>query len=89
MPEISQIPGFRFTSPLAVSIEDEGDGCWLARVAALDLWADGTSEEEALLELTASLTRLVADIYDAPLARLGQIPQRWQAYLRQVAVKTG
>lgn len=89
MPEISQIPGFRFTSPLAVSVEDEGDGCWLARVAALDLWADGATEEEALRELADSLAHLVADIYDAPLASLGSGPQRWQAYLRQVAVKTG
>jgi predicted RNase H-like HicB family nuclease len=89
MPEISQIPGFRFTSPLAVSIEREGEGYWLARVAALDLWADGATEEEALLELRTSLTHLAADIYDAPLARLGPVPQRWQAYLRQVAVKTG
>jgi predicted RNase H-like HicB family nuclease len=88
MPEISQIPGFRFTRPLSVSIEQEGDGYWLARIAALDLWADGQTEEEALSDLVASLTQLVADIYDAPLARLGSGPQRWQAYLHQVAIKT-
>ena len=88
MPEISQIPGFRFTSPLLVSLEQEGEGYWLARVAALDLWADGETEEEALFELQASLTKLAADIYDAPLSTLGPAPQRWQAYLRRVAVKT-
>jgi hypothetical protein len=89
MPEISQIPGFRFTSPLSVSVEREGEDYWLARVAALDLWADGKTEEEALHELAASLTQLALDIYDAPAARLGPGPQRWQAYLHRVAVKTG
>jgi predicted RNase H-like HicB family nuclease len=90
MPKIAAVPGFRFKEPLSVSIEHEGEGAgyWLARIAVLDLWADGETEEEALRELQSSLTQLAADLYDAPLATLGPRPQRWQAYLRQVAVKT-
>jgi len=90
MPTISAVPGFHFTKPLSISIEHEGEGSgyWLARIAALDLWADGETEEEALSDLRDSLAKLTADLWDAPLATLGSGPQRWQAYLRRVAVKT-
>ena len=85
MPQISQIPGFHFSPPLEVFVEQEGPWAWLARIAILDLWADGETEDAAIEEVRLSLMSLVDDIYDAPLARLGPGPQRWQATLRRIA----
>lgn len=79
---------YALNEPLMVSIEEyPGEDTVIASFPEIELFGEGATEAEALMNLKWSILDLYEELTDSSPDELGDLPKAWLSILRKIIIK--
>lgn len=80
--------GYDLTEPLPILIEEyPGDEVIIARLPELEVFGEGCTDSEAILNLKMAILDLYDELIETEYDLLGDLPRTWLQTLKRVIVK--